>query len=66
MSAVEVVPRRKDRVATNLAILYGAQLITGLLSLAPIAFVPHYLDAASIGRLVIANAFAGILTKLIC
>ncbi len=55
----------KNRLIKNLVFLYASQIMTGILSLAPIAFVPRYLDAVGVGKLTIAVAFSGILGKLI-
>lgn len=52
-------------VVTNLLIMYGAQIITSLLSLLPIAYVPLYLDARGLGQISIALSFTGILGTLI-
>jgi O-antigen/teichoic acid export membrane protein len=65
MSNLERATPPKSNVFQNLTVLYASPIVTGLLSLVPIAFVPQYLDAVGIGRLVIATAFAGILAKLI-
>jgi O-antigen/teichoic acid export membrane protein len=41
-----------------LATLYGAQLVTGVLSLVPIVFLPRYLGAVGMGQLTFAKSFA--------
>jgi O-antigen/teichoic acid export membrane protein len=58
-------PRERRHILYNLAILYGSGILTGLLSLAPITFVPTYLDAVGMGRLAIAGSFTGIFAALI-
>jgi O-antigen/teichoic acid export membrane protein len=58
-------PRERQHILYNLAILYGSGIVTSLLSLAPITFVPKYLDAVGMGRLSIASAFNGIFAALI-
>jgi O-antigen/teichoic acid export membrane protein len=58
-------PRERRHILYNLAILYGAGIVTSVLSLAPITFVPKYLDAVGMGRLSIATSFNGIFAALI-
>jgi O-antigen/teichoic acid export membrane protein len=63
--ASSTAPRERRHILYNLAILYGSGIVTSLLSLAPITFVPTYLDAAGMGRLSIAISFNGIFAALI-
>ena len=57
--------RSRSRVLKNLLTLYASQIITLLLGLLPIAFLPVYLGATGMGQLTIGFAFAGISSTLI-
>src|SRR3712207_1964750 len=56
--------RISSRVVRNLFILYASQVVTLILSLAPVAFLPKYLNAAGMGRFGFASAYAGIFGTL--
>lgn len=58
MIAHDAVGHTERRVVRNLATLYGAQFVTGVLSLVPIVFLPRYLGAAGMGQLTFARSFA--------
>lgn len=58
MIAHDAMGHKERRVVRNLATLYGAQLVTGVLSLVPIVFLPRYLGAAGMGQLTFAKSFA--------
>ncbi len=60
MVAHSTVEHGKQRMVRNLATLYGAQLVTGVLSLVPIVFLPRYLGAVGMGQLTLAIAFTGL------
>lgn len=66
MSVLEQAPPvQQSRVLRNLAVLYLGQLLTGLMSLAPIVFVPQYLDAVGVGKLNISYSLTEIFEALI-
>lgn len=65
MITSSTAPRERRHILYNLVILYGSGVVTSLLSLAPITFVPQYLDAVGMGRLSIATSFNGIFAALI-
>jgi len=65
MVELESAPPRKSIIFKNLTILYAAQLVTGILSLVPITFLPRYLGGVGMGKLTLAISFAGIFSALI-
>jgi O-antigen/teichoic acid export membrane protein len=64
MVEVNAAVHNNRRVFKNLATLYGAQLITGILSLIPIVFLPRYLGAVGMGQLTLALSFTGLFSAL--
>jgi len=60
MVAHSTVEHGKQRMVRNLVTLYGTQLVTGILSLVPIVFLPRYLGAVGMGQLTLAIAFTGL------
>lgn len=65
MTDAPTIARKPTSLVKNLAVMYGAQIITMLLSLAPIAYVPVYLNADGLGKVTAAFSLASLLGTLV-
>lgn len=64
MTASSLPQPRTTNVLKNLFVSYAAQIVTLILSLAPIAFAPNYLGATGMGQLTLAVSFTAIFSTL--